>query len=83
MRRILLVDNYDSYTYNLANLVAQSKSCLLSIIYNDDAIWAALTDDELLCRLEQEFTGVMLSPGPGSPTVPSVSNVCSPAMIVI
>jgi para-aminobenzoate synthetase len=37
--RALLVDNYDSYTYNLYQLMAVANGCAPTVIYNDDLTW--------------------------------------------
>ncbi|TFY63134.1 hypothetical protein EVJ58_g3427 [Rhodofomes roseus] len=60
--RILLIDSYDSFTYNLAALCRTSiPDCHVHIIKNDD-----LTVDELRPYLEH-FSAVVVGPGPGSP----------------
>ncbi len=57
--RVLLVDNHDSYTYNLFQLIASTYEVEPVVITNDDPAW-----DELdLGR----FDAVVLSPGPGRP----------------
>ena len=55
---IIIVDNYDSFTYNLAQLVG-SMAPALEVIRND-----RLTPGELLARRPR---GIILSPGPGRP----------------
>ncbi|KII94072.1 hypothetical protein PLICRDRAFT_36310 [Plicaturopsis crispa FD-325 SS-3] len=62
--RILLIDSYDSFTYNLASLCRQSIDCEVHIIKND-----ALTTSELLPHLPY-FDAVVVGPGPGSPENP-------------
>lgn len=55
---ILIVDHYDSFVYNLVQLVA-SKGVATEVVRSDDApagAWAARRPD-----------GVILSPGPGRP----------------
>ncbi|TFK36979.1 para-aminobenzoic acid synthetase [Crucibulum laeve] len=60
--RILLIDSYDSFTYNLAALCRQSiPNCSIYIIKNND-----YTVDQLLPNLEC-FSAVIVGPGPGSP----------------
>jgi para-aminobenzoate synthetase component 2 len=54
--RILVVDNYDSFVYNLVQYLAQlGAEC--DVRRNDE-----VTADEAL-----DFDGVLLSPGPGTP----------------
>ncbi|HUQ58825.1 aminodeoxychorismate synthase component I [Lentzea sp.] len=59
MTRTLLVDNYDSYTFNLYQLIAEINGEAPAVVVNDDP---ALLD----LRLE-EFDNVVVSPGPGRP----------------
>ena len=62
--RMLLIDNYDSFTYNLVQAFAAQGVEVL--VYRNDAI----TVDEAL-RLEP--THVVISPGPGHPKDAGVS----------
>lgn len=55
---ILVVDNYDSFTYNLVQLLT-SAGAPVEVVRND-----AQSVDELL---ERRPRGVVLSPGPGRP----------------
>lgn len=56
MTRILVVDNYDSFVYNLVQYLAQLGADV-DVVRNDEVtVEAALTYD-----------GVLLSPGPGAP----------------
>ncbi|KAJ7786490.1 ADC synthase [Mycena metata] len=60
--RLLLVDSYDSFTFNLASLCKQSiPNCIIYIIKND-----AFTISELLPFLPF-FSAIVVGPGPGSP----------------
>ncbi|MGW0930415.1 aminodeoxychorismate/anthranilate synthase component II [Streptomyces sp. NPDC002644] len=55
--RILVVDNYDSFVFNL-----------VQYLYQLGAECEVLRNDEVsLSHAEQGFDGVLLSPGPGSP----------------
>lgn len=57
--KILLIDNYDSFTYNLLHLFAQINGVEVEVVRNDK---------EFLNRLAVgEFDGVIISPGPGDP----------------
>ncbi|CAH1851845.1 anthranilate synthase component II [Convivina praedatoris] len=53
---ILLVDNYDSFTYNLAQIVGQLTE--VQVLRNDDPELEAVA---------QQADGIIFSPGPGSP----------------
>jgi len=59
MSRTLLIDNYDSFTYNLAALIAEATGQEPVIVRNDEASW-----DELRNR---GFDRIVISPGPGRP----------------
>jgi para-aminobenzoate synthetase component 2 len=54
--RILIVDNYDSFVFNLAQYLAQ-LGAQVDVRRNDDAPVSLVT----------EYDGVLLSPGPGDP----------------
>ena len=57
MNRILILDNYDSFTYNLVQMVREMHSGELDVFRNDKIELEQITD----------YTGVLLSPGPGIP----------------
>ncbi|MBE9491156.1 MAG: aminodeoxychorismate/anthranilate synthase component II [Bacteroidetes bacterium] len=56
MKKILVIDNYDSFTYNLVHYL-QDLNCDVTVIRNDK-----LTLDEV-----DSFDKILLSPGPGIP----------------
>ena len=61
--RVLVVDNYDSYTYNLCQQIARMGSVEPVVIRNDELDIAALA-----ARVEQlGIEAVVISPGPGRP----------------
>jgi anthranilate synthase component 2 len=55
---ILVIDNYDSFTYNLVQLI-RSRGMAVEVLRND-----ADSVDGLLAR---QPSGIVLSPGPGRP----------------
>jgi para-aminobenzoate synthetase len=55
----LLVDNYDSYTYNVFHLLAAACGEEPIVIHNDVVSWKALS--------RWDFDAIVLSPGPGRP----------------
>jgi para-aminobenzoate synthetase component 2 len=64
MTRILVVDNYDSFVYNLVQYLGQLGAEV--VVRRNDAVTAA----ELA---ELEVDGVLISPGPGTPEEAGVS----------
>jgi anthranilate synthase/aminodeoxychorismate synthase-like glutamine amidotransferase len=71
--RTLLIDNYDSFTYNLYQLLAEANGAEPIVVRNDEASW------EELARLE--FDNVVLSPGPGRPERVRDFGVCAEAVL--
>nr|WP_207935708.1 aminodeoxychorismate synthase component I [Actinomadura sp. KC216] len=65
--RSLLIDNYDSYTYNLFQLMAQ--------VYGTDPV-VVRNDDPRCVELAQELGAVVISPGPGDPRDPHDFGMC-------
>ena len=65
MSRLLIVDNYDSFTYNLAQELGELGAAV-EVVRND-----AFTVDELLADLPD---GIVISPGPGTPDDAGLSN---------
>jgi len=70
MPRLLVVDNYDSFTYNLVQYLAE-LGAELEVVRNDAA---ALSD--LLAR---PVDGLVISPGPGRPEGAGLSLECARA----
>ncbi|HWC49636.1 MAG TPA: aminodeoxychorismate synthase component I [Solirubrobacterales bacterium] len=68
----LLIDNYDSFTFNLFQLLAEVNGTEPIVVRNDEATW-----DEL-ARLE--FDNVVISAGPGRPDVAGDFGVCAEAI---
>jgi para-aminobenzoate synthetase len=57
--KTLLVDNHDSYTYNVFHLLAGVTGEEPIVVDNDAVSWRALS--------RWDFDAIVLSPGPGSP----------------
>ncbi|HET7121217.1 MAG TPA: aminodeoxychorismate synthase component I [Solirubrobacterales bacterium] len=68
----LLIDNYDSFTYNLFQLLAEVNGTEPLVVRNDEATWAELS------RLD--FDNVVISPGPGRPDRAVDFGVCAEAI---
>jgi para-aminobenzoate synthetase len=70
--KTLLIDNYDSFTYNLFQLLAEVNGEEPTVVRNDEASW-----DELS---ELELDNVVISPGPGRPDRVDDFGVCDEAI---
>ncbi|MCK5728572.1 MAG: aminodeoxychorismate/anthranilate synthase component II [Methylococcales bacterium] len=57
--KILLIDNYDSFTFNLQHLIAMNSDVSLTVKRNDDGFIKDLENGV--------YSGVVIGPGPGSP----------------
>lgn len=74
--RVLIIDNYDSFTFNLYQYVGEIlesrlKDCTLDVFRNDDI------------TLEQvrEYDRIVLSPGPGDPSDRRYFGVCADVLL--
>ena len=70
--RTLLLDNYDSFTFNLFQLLAETNGEDPVVIRNDGVTWAELES--------WGFDNIVISPGPGRPEHPSDFGVCGEAI---
>jgi len=61
--KTLIIDNYDSFTYNLAHYFAEANQEEPLVVRNDAMSWAELA--------ERKFDNVVISPGPGRPDRPA------------
>ena len=66
--RTLLIDNYDSFTWNLFDLIGRATGCAPEVIRND------MTDDKI--NLDQ-FDNIVISPGPGHPANTRDFGICT------
>ncbi len=58
MKKIILIDNYDSFTFNLYHYLSSLK-VNVDVIRNDK-----ITSDDILKR---KYNKIVISPGPGNP----------------
>ena len=58
MKKIILIDNYDSFTFNLYHYLSSLK-VEVDVIRNDQ-----ITSDEIL---RKRYSKIVISPGPGNP----------------
>ena len=57
--KTLVIDNYDSFTYNLVHILAELSEEAPMVVRNDEVTWEELRK----CR----FDNIVISPGPGRP----------------
>lgn len=69
MIRTLLIDNADSFTFNLFHLLAEVNGCEPVVVPND---WAEFSSAAL-----EDFDNVVISPGPGTPLEPADFGICA------
>jgi len=70
--RTLLIDNYDSFTWNLFQLLAEVNGVKPLVVRNDEAPWEDL--------VRRGFDNVVISPGPGRPDAEADFGVCAEAI---
>lgn len=71
--RTLLIDNYDSYTYNIFQLLAVVNGVAPTVVKNDQLTWEYLHH---ILYEEHAFDNIVISPGPGSPTCAADIGIC-------
>ena len=71
--RCLIIDNYDSFTWNLADYVAQVFGTEPLVVRNDQYTWREITSLE-------SFGCILISPGPGTVTNPNDVHVSRDAL---
>jgi para-aminobenzoate synthetase len=70
--RILLLDNYDSYTWNLCQQLARVGGRAPQVVRNDELTAAELD--------AMELDAIVISPGPGHPSRPRDFGICGHAI---
>jgi len=71
--RTLLIDNYDSFTFNLFQLIAEVNGEEPVVVRNDGATWEELAG--------WDVDNIVISPGPGRPERPADFGVCAAAIL--
>ncbi|KAI3631494.1 hypothetical protein MIR68_010377 [Amoeboaphelidium protococcarum] len=71
--RVLIIDNYDSYTFNLYQLFA--PFCDVIVIRNDALLWNELRE------YVAYFHAIVISPGPGTPSNDEDIKVCKNVLL--
>ena len=66
--RLVVIDNYDSFTYNLVHLLAEICQEAPLVVKNDEISWNELR--------KKQFDGIVISPGPGRPDLPDDFGLC-------
>ena len=72
--KVVILDNYDSFTYNLFQMVAETCGGLEPAVYRNDAVTIA----ELRAM---EPDRIIISPGPGRPENPAYFGICRQAIL--
>ena len=57
--KILLIDNYDSFTYNLFHYISKLK-CKVDVVRNDKIVSKDI--------IKKKYDKIVISPGPGNPS---------------
>jgi anthranilate synthase component 2 len=63
MKKILVIDNYDSFTYNLVHYIGHLTDDPVSVFRND----------EIILKEVKNYDKILLSPGPG---IPAEAGIC-------
>ncbi|MEH6582162.1 MAG: aminodeoxychorismate synthase component I [Halioglobus sp.] len=71
--KTLLIDNYDSFTFNLFQIIAEVNRIPPIVVRNDRASW-----DEIK---HLDFDNIVVSPGPGRPENESDFGVCKDVIL--
>ncbi|MGE3481535.1 MAG: aminodeoxychorismate synthase component I [Gammaproteobacteria bacterium] len=70
--KTLLIDNYDSFTFNLYQLIAEVNRVPPVVVRNDTAPWSEIR--------QLDFDNIIISPGPGRPERPQDFGICAEAI---
>ncbi|MCB1157886.1 MAG: aminodeoxychorismate/anthranilate synthase component II [Leptospiraceae bacterium] len=76
--KVLIIDNYDSFTYNLYQYIGEllenhTESFILDVKRNDEISLAEIK--------ERKYERIIISPGPGDPSDKAYFGVCSEVIL--
>jgi len=76
--KILIIDNYDSFTYNLYQICGEilsklGKTFTLDVVRNDEI-------DASIIK-SKKYDRIIISPGPGDPSDPTYFGVCKDVLV--
>ena len=71
--KTLLIDNYDSFTFNLFQLIAEVNCVPPIVVRNDAASWSEIK--------QLDFDNIVISPGPGRPENDADFGICKQAIL--
>jgi para-aminobenzoate synthetase len=71
--RTLIIDNYDSFTFNLFQMIATINGEEPIVVRNDQVEWRALED--------QAYDNIVISPGPGGPERDEDFGICKQVIL--
>lgn len=71
--RTLIIDNYDSFTFNLFQMIAAINGEEPIVVHNDQVEWRTLRDEA--------FDNIVISPGPGRPERDADIGLCKAAIL--
>ena len=75
---VLIIDNYDSFTFNLYQYVGEILHTELSQVQGNPKVSVKRNNEVTLEDIKsQNYDRIIISPGPGSPEDPAYFGVCS------
>ena len=75
---VLIIDNYDSFTFNLYQYVGEILQTELSQDFPNSQVTVKRNDEITLAQIKSNnYDRIIISPGPGSPDDPAYFGVCS------
>lgn len=72
--KTLIIDNYDSFTYNLYQFIGELGGCPM-VVRNNKVTIKEISG--------QDFSHIIISPGPGSPDDPAYFGICKEVILIL